>query len=111
MTEQIRLCLPARWDGIRSLTALRIRHYDEQGHARGRSSISGKKTTGRSEIKFFLSERPVVGHSRELASPAHPASSSVLPPTMEHGASGSIRNLTAIAAGIRNVQSGYGYPA
>jgi hypothetical protein len=74
MTEQIRLCLPARWDGIRSLTALRIRHHDEQGHARGRSSISGKKTTGRSEIKFFLSERPVVGHSRELASPAHPIS-------------------------------------
>jgi hypothetical protein len=43
MTEQIRLCLPAQWDGIRSLTALRIRHYDKQGHARRRSSISEKK--------------------------------------------------------------------
>jgi hypothetical protein len=53
MTEQIRLCLPVRWDGIRSVTALRIRHYDEQGHG-GRSSISEKKNHGPfGIIKFF----------------------------------------------------------
>src|SRR5690242_9570457 len=43
MTEQIRLCLPARWGGIRSATALRISHYDKQGHVVGRLPISEKK--------------------------------------------------------------------
>jgi hypothetical protein len=43
MTKQIRLCLPARWGGIRSATALRISQYDKQGHVVGRLSISEKK--------------------------------------------------------------------
>src|SRR5579859_621421 len=53
MTKQIRLCLPARWDGIRSTTALRITRYDEQGRARGRSRISERKTTAVRKINFF----------------------------------------------------------
>src|SRR5579862_2676011 len=54
MTKQIRLCLPARWDGIRSVTALRT---------------SEKENHRRSENQFFLSERPVVAHSGNPAGP------------------------------------------
>jgi len=79
MTKQIRLCLPARRDGIRSITALRIRHYDKQGHVVGRLPISEKKNHRPFGKSRFLSERQVVAHSGE------------------------------ITAGIRNVQSGYGY--
>src|SRR5690242_14358318 len=80
MTKQIRLCLPARWGGIRSATALRISHYDKQGHVVGRLPISEKKNHWPFGKSNSLSERPVVAHSGE------------------------------IAAGIRNLQSGYGYP-
>jgi len=54
MTKQIRLCLPARWGGIRSATALRISQYDKQGHVVGRLSISEKKKPlAVRKIKFF----------------------------------------------------------
>src|SRR5690348_1402619 len=42
MTKQIRLCLSARWGGIRNATALRISRYDKQGHVVGRLPISEK---------------------------------------------------------------------
>jgi hypothetical protein len=80
MTEQIRRCHPVRWDGIRSITALRIRHYDEQGHAGGRSSISEKKNHWPfGKIKFF-----------------HP--------------NGRWWHIPGNWRARRNVQSGYGYP-
>src|ERR1700728_4422918 len=81
LTERIRLCLAARWGGIRSLTALRIRHHDKQARARCARPLARRRTTARSEYKDLLSERRVVAHSRErgLRQPG-------------------------------NVQSGYGYP-
>src|SRR5580700_3619684 len=51
MTERIRLCLAARWGGIRSLTALRVRHHDRQDRARCARPLASRETTARSEYK------------------------------------------------------------
>src|SRR5580658_6469077 len=53
MTKQIRLCLPLRWGGIRSTTAL----GEKKNHRRSGKSISFIRTA-------------VVAHSGEPASPA-----------------------------------------
>src|SRR5690349_722855 len=53
MTEQIRLCLPARWGGIRSATALRIATTTSKATSSAACLLARRRTTGRSGIKFF----------------------------------------------------------